>query len=263
MTTTVWARGNYPKVAEDLVGRLGPELVEACDIQPGQRVLDVGAGTGNASIPAAERGATVVASDVTPELLAAGREQADALGVELDWVEADAQALPFEDGEFDTVISTIGVMFAPDHQRAADELVRVCRPGGTIGLVSWTPTGSIGRFFATLGAHAPAPPAGFQPPPLWGSKQHLDELFGARVEWTAEHVELLPCNEFDTPRDLVEYYKQHFGPTITVYESVRDDPTRLAALDRDFLEFAEQENRGEPDAAFYEFEYLLTVGRKR
>jgi 2-polyprenyl-6-hydroxyphenyl methylase/3-demethylubiquinone-9 3-methyltransferase len=129
--------------------------------------------------------------------------------------------------------------------------------------VSWTPEGTIGRFFATMGAHAPAPAAGLQPPPLWGSRKHLNELFGQRVEWTTERVELLPCNEFDTPRDLVEYYKQHFGPTINVYEYVGDDPERLAELEGDFLAFAEEENRGEPDAAFYEFEYLLTVGRKR
>jgi SAM-dependent methyltransferase len=262
MTSTVWARGDYPKVALDLVTPLGPALVEACGIEAGQEVLDVGAGTGNAAIPAAERGAHVVASDLTPELLAAGRVRAAARGVNLDWVEADAQELPFGDEKFDVVISTIGVMFAPDHQRAADELVRVCRPGGTIGLVSWTPSGSIGRFFTTLGKHAPSPPAGFQPPPLWGSKTHLDDLFGDRVQWTSDRVELLPCDEFETPAALVDYYKVNFGPTINVYESVADDPARLDALESDFLAFAEEENRGEPDAAYYEFEYLLTVGRK-
>jgi ubiquinone/menaquinone biosynthesis C-methylase UbiE len=262
MTSTVWARGDYPKVAEDLVSPLGPALVEACGIKAGQQVLDVGAGTGNASIPAAERGAQVIASDLTPELLDAGRERASARGVELEWAQADAQALPFDDEEFDVVLSTIGVMFAPDHQRAADELVRVCRPGGTIGLVSWTPTGTIGRFFATLGAHAPAPPAGFRPPPLWGSTSHLDELFGDQVNWTVERVAVLPCDEFDTAQAFVDYYKDYFGPTINIYESVKDDPERLEALERDFLAFAEEENRGEPDAARYEFEYLLTVGTR-
>jgi SAM-dependent methyltransferase len=263
MTSTVWARGDYPKVAEDLVMPLGPALVEACGIKAGQRVLDVGAGTGNAAIPAAERGAHVIASDLTPELLDAGRARAEARGVELDWVEADAQELPFNDEAFDVVTSTIGVMFAPDHQRAADELVRVCCPGGTIGLVSWTPTGAIGKFFATLGKHAPAPPPGFQPPPLWGSKEHLDELFGDRVRWTTERVELLPCDEFETPEALVDYYKVNFGPTISIYDSVADDPERLAALESDFLAFAQEENQGEPDAAHYEFEYLLTVARRR
>jgi ubiquinone/menaquinone biosynthesis C-methylase UbiE len=263
MTESVWARGDYPKVSDDMIAPLGPIIVEAAGIQAGQRVLDVAAGCGNASIPAAERGASVVASDLTPELLAVGRERAAARGVSLDWVEADAEALPFEDGEFDAVISVFGVMFAPNHQPAADELVRVCRSGGTIGLASWTPEGSVGDFFRTLAAYAPPPPPGAQPGLLWGSPQHLDELFGERVEWTDRRVESLSLSEFAEPRDLCEYYKQNFGPTITIYESVRDDPERLAALDRDFLGFAERANRGEPGAARFEFDYLLTVGRKR
>ena len=146
------------------------------------RVLDVAAGTGNASIPAARAGADVTASDLTPELLEAGRRRADAAGVTLAWVEADAEHLPFEDESFDVVISSIGAMFAPHHQETADELVRVCRPGGTIGLLSWTPEGMIGTLLRTLGPFAPPPPPGAQPPPLWGSEAHLLELFGAGVE---------------------------------------------------------------------------------
>ena len=140
------------------------------------------AGTGNAAIAAAERGADVTASDLTPELLEAGRARAEAAGLELEWAEADAENLPFEDESFDVVMSSIGAMFAPHHQAVADELVRVCRPGGTIGLLSWTPEGMIGTLFKTMGPFAPPPPPGAQPPPLWGSEEHLRGLFGGRVE---------------------------------------------------------------------------------
>src|SRR3712207_1316732 len=140
----MWASGDYPHMVETFLLPLGPRLVEACGIGPGMRVLDVAAGTGNASLPAAERGATVTASDLTPELLDAERRRAEAVGPKLEWVEADAENLPFGDAEFDVVMSSIGVMFAPHHQDAADEIVRVCRPGGTIGLLSWTPEGMLG-----------------------------------------------------------------------------------------------------------------------
>jgi len=262
MTATVWARGDYPKIAVELVGALGPALVDACGIEAGQKVLDVAAGTGNAAIAAAGRGAHVVASDVTPELLAAGRERPEAGGLEIEWVEADAQKLPFGDAEFDVVMSTIGVMFAPNHQACADEMVRVCKPGGTIGLLSWTPAGTIGALFRAMKPHAPAPPAGAQPAPLWGSTAHLEELFADRVQWLTERVEQLPYDDFEAPSEFVDYFKQLYGPTITVFEYASQDPERLEALERDFLAFAEEENRGEPGAARYELEYLVSVGRR-
>ena len=179
----MWASGDYPSMVETFLLPLGPRLVDACGIGQGMRVLDVAAGTGNASIVAAQRGASVTASDLTPELLDAGRARAESEGVELEWVEADAENLPFEDASYDVVMSSIGAMFAPHHQDVADELVRVCRPGGTIGLLSWTPEGMIGALFRTMGPYAPPPPPGAQPPPLWGSEDHLRELFGDRVEW--------------------------------------------------------------------------------
>jgi SAM-dependent methyltransferase len=177
----MWASGDYPSMVETFLLPLGRRLVDASDIRSGQRVLDIAAGTGNASIPAARRGADVVASDLTPELFDAGRARAEAAGVDLEWVAADAEDLPFEDASFDVVMSAIGAMFAPRHEAVADELVRVCKPGGTIGLLSWTPEGQIGALFRAMGPYAPPPPPGARPPPLWGSEQHLAELFGDRV----------------------------------------------------------------------------------
>jgi len=168
----MWASGDYPSMVETFLLPLGPRLVDACGIGPDMTVLDVAAGTGNASIPAAQRGARVTASDLTPELFEAGRARAAADGVELDWVEADAERLPFEDGSFDVVMSSIGAMFAPHHQDVADELVRVCSPGGTIGMLNWTPEGMIGALFRAMGPFAPPPPPGAQPPPLWGGEDH-------------------------------------------------------------------------------------------
>ena len=159
----MWGSGDYPHMVQTFLLPLGPRLVDACGIGPETRVLDVAAGTGNASIPAARRGARVTASDLTPALLEDGRRRAEADGLELEWVEADAEALPFDDASFDVVMSSIGAMFAPHHQAVADELVRVCRPGGTIGLLSWTPEGMIGELFRTMKPFAPAPPPGRSP----------------------------------------------------------------------------------------------------
>ena len=156
---TVWALGDYHRFAKATIWQLGEMLVGACGITAGQRVLDVAAGTGNTAIRAAEAGAEVVAADLTPENFAAGRREAAARGVELEWVEADAEALPFADGEFDVVTSSFGAIFAPDHQKVADEMLRVCRPGGTIGMLNFTPEGLISGFFAALAPYMPAPSA--------------------------------------------------------------------------------------------------------
>jgi SAM-dependent methyltransferase len=159
----LWASGDYPRVATELIPQLGPALVDAAGITAGQYVLDVAAGSSNAAIPAAERGARVIASDLTPELLTAGRRQAAKRGVDLQWVEADAEDLPFPTDTFDAVLSSVGSMFAPRHQTVADELVRVTRPGGTIGLINWTPQGLIGHLFKTLAPYAPPPAPGASP----------------------------------------------------------------------------------------------------
>jgi SAM-dependent methyltransferase len=257
----MWASGDYPSMVETFLLPLGPRLVEACRIVPGMHVLDVGAGTGNASIPAAQRGASVTASDLTPELLDAGRHRAEGAGVELGWIEADAERLPFADASFDAVISSIGAMFAPFHQRVADELVRVCRPGGTIGLLSWTPEGMIGELFRTMGPFAPPPPAGAQAPPLWGSEDHVRELFGDRVALRTLERDALEVTAFARPRDYGEHFKARYGPTIAARKNAaksgREDEFD-AALDA----FCDEWNRGTEDAARFEMEYLLAVGTR-
>jgi ubiquinone/menaquinone biosynthesis C-methylase UbiE len=257
----MWASGDYPSMVETFLLPLGPRLVEACQIGPGMRVLDVAAGTGNASIPAAERGANVTASDLTPELLEAGRGRAEAQGLELEWVEADAENLPFEDESFDVVMSSIGAMFAPRHQAVADELVRVCRPGGTIGLLSWTPEGMIGALFRTMGPFAPPPPPGAQPPPLWGSEAHVHELFGDRVEFHTAEREMLEITAFERPRDYGEHFKARYGPTIAAQANARNTG-REAEFEEALDRFCEEWNRGTPDRARFEKEYLVSVGTR-
>ncbi len=257
----MWASGDYPSMVETFLLPLGPRLVDACEIGPGTRVLDVAAGTGNASIPAAQKGAAVTASDLTPELFEAGRERAAAAGVELEWVEADAEHLPFADGAFDVVISAIGAMFAPYHQKVADELVRVCRPGGEIGLLSWTPEGMIGGLFKLMGPFAPTPPPGAQPPPLWGGEEHLRELFGARVGFEAPRREVLEVTAFERPGDFAEHFKQRYGPTIAVRANAEKEG-RAEELDAALTGFFEERNLGEDTAARFEMEYLLAVGTR-
>jgi SAM-dependent methyltransferase len=257
----MWASGDYPSMVETWLLPLGPRLVEACGIGPGMRVLDVAAGTGNASLPAAQAGADVTASDLTPELLEAGRQRADAAGLTLAWAEADAEHLPFEDASFDVVISAIGAMFAPHHQQTANELTRVCRPGGTIGLLSWTPEGMIGALLRTIGPFAPPPPPGAQPPPLWGSEAHLTELFGAAVDFGTLTRDVLEVTAFEQPRDFGEHFKARYGPTIAAQANARRNGREAeleAALDR----FCDEWDRGTPDRARFELEYLLAVGTR-
>ncbi len=257
----MWGSGDYPEMVETFLLPLGPVLVEAAGIKEGQRVLDVAAGTGNASIPAAERGASVVASDLTPPLLEAGRKRAEAKGLELEWIEADAENLPFPDADFDVVMSSIGVMFAPHHQAAADELVRVCRPGGTIALLSWTPEGMLGDLFATMRPFAPPPPPGASPPPLWGSEDHLAEMFGERVDFSTLERDSLEITAFKHPVDYREHFKAYYGPTIGVYNNARANGQE-EQLDEALAAFCHKWNRGTEDAARFEKEYLVAVGVK-
>jgi len=243
----------------------GPTIVAAAGITAGQRVLDVAAGAGNASIPAAEAGASVVASDLTPELLDVGRATAAARGVALEWVKADAEALPFNDNEFDTVISVVGAMFAPHHQQTANEMLRVCKPGGTIAMINWTPEGLIGQLFATMRPYAPPPPPGTQPPPLWGNESHVRELFGDGITAaTFERRTIASPPQITTPVEFREFFKTNYGPTIAVYNAVAARPDARAALDRDFKRFLTQTDARIPDTptARWAMEYLLFTARK-
>ena len=257
----MWASGDYPSMVETFLLPLGPRLVDACGIEEGMTVLDVASGTGNAAIPAAERGAKVTASDLTPELLDAGRARAESQGLELEWAEADAENLPFEDGSFDVVMSSIGAMFAPRHQDVADELVRVCRPGGTIGMLNWTPEGMIGALFRTMGPFAPPPPPGAQPPPLWGSEDHVRELFGDRVELRTGDREMLDITAFKRARDYGEHFKAKYGPTIVARNNAAKDG-REAEFDQALDAFCDEWNIGSDDEARFEQEYLVVVGTR-
>jgi ubiquinone/menaquinone biosynthesis C-methylase UbiE len=257
----MWASGDYPDMVETFLTPLGPRLVAACGIAPGTRVLDVAAGTGNASIPAAQRGADVVASDLTPELLEAGRRRAAEAGVELEWAQADAEHLPYDDASFDVVMSSIGVMFAPFHQDAADELVRVCRPGGTIALLNWTPEGMLGALFRTMRPFMAPPPPGARPAPLWGSEDHLRELFHDRVELTTLRKELLEITAFPRARGYGEHFKAKYGPAIAARANAAREG-RAEEFDEAIDRFSDEWDRGTPDAARFDMEYLIAIGTR-
>jgi SAM-dependent methyltransferase len=255
----MWASGDYAKLAVELVSPLGPVLVQATGIARGDRVLDVAAGTGNAAIPAAETGASVVASDLVPELLEQGSRLAAERGVDLEWREANAHELPFGDDEFDVVMSSIGVMFAPFHQLAAGELVRVCKPGGRIGLISWTPEGHIGQLWAAMKPYAPAPPTGAQPPPLWGQEDHVRALLGDRVTDVVAERRMLRIDNFADGAEFRDYFKTLYGPTISVYRNIEGDPDRVAALDADIAQVGDSVLSS---SSTMEWEYLLLTARK-
>jgi ubiquinone/menaquinone biosynthesis C-methylase UbiE len=255
----MWSLGDYAAVAAEVIPSLGATLVDACAVRPDDRVLDVAAGAGNAAVPAALAGASVVASDLTPELFDAGQREAARRGVSLEWREADAEALPFGDGEFDVVLSCVGVMFAPHHQAAADELVRVCRPGGRLGLLSWTPEGFIGQVFQTMKPYAAPPPTGAQPPPLWGDEEHVRSLLGARVTEFEARREQLQVARFASPQAFRQFFKAYYGPTIAVYKNVGDNPQEIAALDAALDDLAK---RFQNEDGSMSWEYLLVTARR-
>ena len=251
----MWALGNYAAVAGEVIPELGPVLVSACGIAEGDRVLDVAAGSGNAAIPAALTGATVVASDLTPELFDAGRAVAAKCGAQLQWQEADAEALPYGDGEFDAVMSCVGVMFAPHHQQSALELVRVCRSGGTIGLINWTPEGFIGQMFKVLGKHLP-PPAGAQPPALWGTEAHLAALFGERADGIAATRRTFNFR-YRSAAHFIDVFRTWYGPVHKAFAALGAE--KGAALERDLADLLNGLNRGGKGSLVVPSEYLEVV----
>jgi 2-polyprenyl-3-methyl-5-hydroxy-6-metoxy-1,4-benzoquinol methylase len=257
---SMWAMGDYGRFAE-LVWPVGPVIVEAAGVAPGMRVLDVATGTGNVAIRAAQAGAEVVASDLTPENFEAGRRNARTAGVDLEWVEADAEALPFDDDSFDVVTSAFGAMFAPRHQRVADELTRVCKPGGTIAMANFPPEGTAADFFAVFIPHMPPPRDGDLPPLLWGDPGHVRALLGDRVS----SLEMAPktyVERASSPRAYCDFVVETFGPVAAIYQALADQPEKRAALDRAFLDFATRASTGPANGpAEYLYEYLLVVAR--
>ena len=246
---TMWGAGNYAAVAER-ISAVGELVVERAGVEPGMELLDVACGAGNATIPAAREGARVTGLDFSPDLLAIARERAADAMVEIDWVEGDAQALPFDDASFDRVISTFGHMFAPDHERTGAEMRRVCRPGGTIAVACWTPEGAIGRMFRTTAELLPPPPGG-QPPNLWGTEDHIRELLGDaeferhEIEWTDESVE-----------SYARFMLESSGPLLNARELLGE---RENELDERFRAFLAEENLNDDGTLRFKGEYLLAV----
>jgi SAM-dependent methyltransferase len=258
-----WASGDYAHVAERLVGDVIPaHVLDRAAVRTGARVLDLAAGTGNIAVRAAQAGARVTALDLAPELLQRGRERAAAAGVEIEWVEGDAEDLPFEDGRFDCVLSTLGIQFAPRHVVAASEAVRVTRSGGTIGLANWTPRGHIGQVLRTVGAHTPRPPAFASPPALWGDEDHVRSLLephGVAVECEPG---MNPFTGFASADEWVDYMAANYGPLLAARRKLAltggwDD------LRAEIVALTEAFDRGRPGELHVESEYLLVLGTVR
>jgi SAM-dependent methyltransferase len=258
----MWALGDYHTFATRTVWEIGPVLVQACGVGPRQRVLDVAAGTGNAAIRAAEAGASVVALDLTPENFPSGQREARLRGVDVEWIEGDAEALPFAEAEFDVLLSSFGAIFAPDHQAVADEMLRVCRPGGVIGMVNFRPVGAGLAFFELLGRYLPPLPPGALPPLPWGSEEHVRSLFGDRASLDMRRDMYVERSE--SPAAYAELFTTTFGPVIAVRALLEEQPEQRAAFDRELLDFAVRYNSG-PVAgpAEYRYDYLLVVARKQ
>lgn len=255
-----WTLGDYPLVADTVIPGLGAALVEACGVRAGEHVLDVAAGAGNASLPAARAGADVTASDLTPALVDVGRARSRAAGLDVTWDVADAEALPYPDATFDVVLSCVGVMFAPVHEAAADELVRVLRPGGRLGLLAWTPEGFIGRLLATFAPWAPPPPPGSTPPPRWGVEEHVRGLLGDAVTDVVATRREVVVDAFATPEDFRTFFMRAYGPAVAVHGRTADDPTARAALEAAVDALAA--GAMAPDGTM-RWEYLLLTATRR
>jgi SAM-dependent methyltransferase len=255
---TAWASGDYAIIGTTLQ-LVGEQLAEACDLRWDERVLDVAAGNGNATLAAARRGARVVSTDYVSGLLERGADRARAEGLQVQFQFADAEALPFENASFDAVLSTFGVMFAPDHERAASELARVTRSGGRIGLANWTPQGFIGQLFKTVGRQLP-PPAGVQPPALWGTESHLRELFGETAASIAIKQRVFNFR-YRSPAHFIEVFRTWYGPVHKAFAALPAE--KAAALERDLTELLTSLNRAGPESLVVPGEYLEIVVTRR
>ena len=254
-----WSSGDFSVVAARIV-LTAEQLCDTADLRAGWRVLDVATGSGNAAIAAARHGCTAVGVDYVPALLERGRKRAAAEGLAVELVEGDAEALPFPDESFDAVTSIFGTMFAPDHQKTADEVLRVCRPGGTIALGSWTPEGFIGELFRTISRHVP-PPAGVQSPMLWGTEAHLRELFGDDIS-SLEVTERTFTFRFPSADHFVSFFRLWYGPTLKAFDAV--EGAARDALERDLIALIERFDRlGTGDAIAIPATYIEAVAIKR
>jgi SAM-dependent methyltransferase len=255
----MWATGDYPTVALT-IREVSDRIVRQVGIRPGEDVLDVACGNGNTTIPAAQAGGRVTGVDLTPELLQAGRVAAAAAGVQIDWREGDAEALPFEDAQFDVVLSSFGCMFAPRHEVVAAEIARVLRPGGRLGLCAWTPEGTIGRFFELMSKHLPPPPAFASPPPRWGDPDHVRRLFvgsGIELRFDRAIVEM----RFDSVPEMVSFYETNFGPVIAARELLAPTGGWLP-LREELAGYLTRETIPDRGGVVWPCEYLMVTGHK-
>jgi SAM-dependent methyltransferase len=253
-----WASGDYAVVGTTLQ-IVGENLAEAVDVRAGESVIDVAAGNGNASLAAARRFARVTSTDYVQSLLDKGQARARAEGLAIEFLPADAEALPFPDGSFDVALSTFGVMFTPDHARAAGEMLRVVRPGGRIGMANWTPAGFIGRLFKIIGAHLP-PPAGTQPPPLWGAESHITELFGAgaaAIRCQPRHFNF----RYHSAAHFLQIFRDFYGPTHKAFAAL--DAGGKQSLERAVTSLLGELNVAGPDSMVVPSEYLEIVITRR
>ena len=254
----VWSAGDFAKVGT-LVAPVSERLADAVDPMPSDRVLDVACGSGNAAIAASRRTwGDVVGLDFVPELLEHGRERAAAEGMEIEFAEGDAQELPFEDASFDGVLSVFGAMFAPDQEKTASELLRVCRPGGKVGMANWTPSGFVGEMFRITSSHAPLPP-GLTPPTAWGTEERLRELFGdgisdLRIEPRLFHQRFLSADHF------IDFFREWFGPTKMAFERVGEDGAK--SLEADYRDMLETHNVAGDHGLIAPAEYLEVVATR-
>ena len=251
----MWAAGDYATLSE-LITNVGELVVERAGVESGMQVLDVACGTGNAAIPAARAEAKVTGLDLVPELLEGGREKAATEGVEIEWVEGDAEELPFADAAFDRVFSTFGHMFAPRHRQTADEMARVCRMGGAIAICCWTPEGTVGDVFRASASYMPAPPDFASPPVLWGTEAHVREMFGSATNFGFErHSATI---EWDSTDGFLDYFVDRFGPLVTARQMLGD---RFGELRAEILAIWEEQNEADDGRLVLPQEYLLSVIR--
>ncbi len=253
-----WASGDYALIGTTLQ-LVGEQLAEACDLRFDERVLDVAAGNGNATLAAARRGGRVTSTDYVASLLERGAERARAERFDVSFQVADVEALPFADASFDAVLSTFGVMFAPDHPKAATEMARVCRPGGRIGLANWTPGGFIGQLFKTLGRQLPPPP-GLQPPTFWGVETHIETLFGD----SARAIAVVPrmfAFRYRSAAHFIETFRNWYGPLHKAFAALESD--KAEALRSDLLDLLNRLNTAGPGSLVVPSEYLEIVVTRR